>query len=156
MEAASTLAGESSKRLSPDQQKVFQNALQEYIAAMEYSGDFAFGRYNLAMLYNGRGENDKAERLFRDVVAKHPELYDVAYSLGLLLAEMGKHKEGRWVIWSEQPKACRSVPGSNTIWACFYRFFSATRKPKRRGGAFFKAAFQGNNLVYVVVEKSVK
>ena len=27
------------------------------------------------------------------MIAKHPELLDVAYSLGLLLAEMGKHKE---------------------------------------------------------------
>jgi len=45
------------------------------------------------MLYNSRGENEKAEKLFRDVVAKHPELYDVAYSLGLLLAEMGKTEE---------------------------------------------------------------
>jgi Tfp pilus assembly protein PilF len=45
------------------------------------------------MLYNGRGENEKAERLFRDVMAKHPEVYDVAYSLGLLLAEMKKYGE---------------------------------------------------------------
>jgi tetratricopeptide (TPR) repeat protein len=96
MEAASTLAGEPSRRLSPDQQKVFQTGLQEYVASMQYSGDFAFGRYNLAnlyvalnqpeeairnyeaalkiddlfypakvnlaMLYNGRGENEKAEK----------------------------------------------------------------------------------------------
>jgi len=111
MEAASTLAGESSKRLSPDQKKVFQNALREYIAAMEYSGDFAFGRYNLAMLYNGRGENDKAERLFRDVVAKHPELYDVAYSLGLLLAERGKHKEALGYL----ERAAKGLPERSRI-----------------------------------------
>jgi len=85
---------------------VFQKALQEYTGAMQYSGDFAFGRYNLAnlcvalnrpeeavqnyeaalkiddlfypakvnlaMLYSSRGENDKAVRMFRDVVSKHP------------------------------------------------------------------------------------
>jgi len=45
------------------------------------------------MLYNGSGENEKAEGLFRDVIAKHPEVYDVAYSLGLLLAEMKKYGE---------------------------------------------------------------
>jgi HEAT repeat protein len=62
MEAASTLAGEPSKRLSPDQSKVFQNALKEYMAAMEYSGDFAFGRYNLANLYAALNEPQEAIR----------------------------------------------------------------------------------------------
>jgi Flp pilus assembly protein TadD len=39
------------------------------------------------MFYNQRGENDKAETLLREVAASQPELHEVQYSLGLLLAE---------------------------------------------------------------------
>ena len=69
-----------------------EEAVRNYEAALKIDDLFYPAKVNLAMLYNGRGENEKAERLFRDVIAKYPELYDVAYSLGLLLAEMGKHK----------------------------------------------------------------
>jgi tetratricopeptide (TPR) repeat protein len=62
MEAANTLAGELSRRLSPDQQKVFQTGLQEYVASMQYSGDFAFGRYNLANLYVALNQPEEAIR----------------------------------------------------------------------------------------------
>lgn len=145
MEAASALAGEPSKTLSADQRKVFQKALQEYIGSMEYAGDFAYGRYNLAnlcavlnrpaeairnyeaalkidglfypakvnltMLYHSKGENEKAEGLFRDVVDSHPELYDVAYSLGLLLAELGKNEEALEYL----VRAAKGLPARSRI-----------------------------------------
>ncbi|MBC2745320.1 MAG: tetratricopeptide repeat protein [Desulfosarcina sp.] len=39
------------------------------------------------MLYNTQGQRDLAEALLRDVVDEHPNLYEIKYSLGLLLAE---------------------------------------------------------------------
>ena len=127
IEAAVKLAGEPAKHLDANQEKIFRTALKEYVEAMEYSGDFASGRYNLgnlsvalnraedaiehyrhaikvddlfypakvnlAMLYNRLGDKDKAEGLLREVVTAHPELYDIAYSLGLLLAEKKHYRE---------------------------------------------------------------
>jgi len=140
IEAARRLAEEPSISLDPDQEKVFQAVLKEYVASMEYSADFSFGRYNLgnlyvamnrpeeaiqnylaaikidelfypakvnlAMFYNKRGENDNAEELLREVVTTHPELHEIAYSLGLLLAEMKKYDSA--VVYLE--KAARGMP----------------------------------------------
>ena len=45
------------------------------------------------MLYNQIGENSEAEILLREVATSHPEMYEVHYSLGLLLAEEKKYAE---------------------------------------------------------------
>jgi tetratricopeptide (TPR) repeat protein len=145
IEAARKLAGAPAKRLRPEQQKVFDATLTEYVASMNYSADFAFGRYNLgnlhaslsrpdeaienylaaieiddlfypakvnlAVLYSQRGENEKAERLLREVLAAHPEMYDVEYSLGLLLAEMKRYDEAATYL----EKASRGLPGQGRI-----------------------------------------
>ena len=134
MEVAGRLAGEPSKHLSTDQQKVFQAALTEFETSMDYSADFSFGRYNLgnlyvslnrpeeairnyraaikiddlfypakvnlAMLYNQRGEKNKAEVLLREAATAHPEMHEIAYSLGLLLAEMKKYDQA--AVYLEQ------------------------------------------------------
>jgi tetratricopeptide (TPR) repeat protein len=59
------------------------------------------------MLQNRLGNKDKAEQLLREVVTANPELYDVAYSLGLLLAEEKKYDEA--VLFLE--KAAKGLPG---------------------------------------------
>ena len=140
IEAARRLAEEPSWRPDPDQEKVFKAVLKEFVASMEYSADFAFGRYNLAnlytalnrpeeaiqnyqaaikidglfypakvnlaMLYNQRGENDKAEVLLREVTAAHPQMHEIAYSLGLLLSEMKKYDQA--AVYME--KASKGMP----------------------------------------------
>lgn len=145
IEAARRLAEEPAKRLDPDQEKVFKAVLEEFVASMEYSADFAFGRYNLgnlyvalnrpeeairnylaaikiddmfypakvnlAMFYNKRGENDKAEELLREVVKSHPELHEIAYSLGLLLAEMKKYDPA--VVYLK--KAAKGMPERSRV-----------------------------------------
>lgn len=45
------------------------------------------------MRYNSNGENKKAEKLLREVVTTNPNLFEVSYSLGLLLAEMQNFAE---------------------------------------------------------------
>jgi Tfp pilus assembly protein PilF len=139
IEAARRLVEEPSKQLDSNQQKIFQEALKEFETSMEYSADFAFGRYNLgnlyaalnrpeesiqnyraaikidglfypakvnlAMLYNKRGEKDKAEVLLREVTAAHPQMHEIAYSLGLLLTELKKYDHA--VVYLE--KAARGM-----------------------------------------------
>jgi tetratricopeptide (TPR) repeat protein len=45
------------------------------------------------MLYNRLGDMDEAEGLLCEVMTAHPELHDIAYSLGLLLAEKRLYDE---------------------------------------------------------------
>ena len=58
------------------------------------------------MLYNRRGESHKAETLLKQVVEAYPDLYEVAYSLGLRLAEIRQYHEA--VIYVEN--AARAMP----------------------------------------------
>ncbi len=58
------------------------------------------------MLYNQRGENDKAEVLLREVTAAHPQMHEIAYSLGLLLSEMKKYDQA--AVYME--KASKGMP----------------------------------------------
>ncbi len=121
LEASRRMTEISDPQLDASQDKVYQTALLDYQESMNYSGDFAFARYNLgnlytnlhqperaignyraairidnqffpakvnlAMLFNQLGRQDETEVLLREVADSHPELYEVAYSLGLLLAE---------------------------------------------------------------------
>jgi len=65
IQAASELAGEPSKYLDSDQKKVFNRVLDEFIASMEYSGDFSFGRYNLGNLYKSLKKDDEAIKNYK-------------------------------------------------------------------------------------------
>ena len=62
-------------------------AIENYEAAIRIDNQFYPAKVNLAMLHNQMGQNDKTEMLLREVVTEQPELYEVKYSLGLLLAE---------------------------------------------------------------------
>ena len=62
-------------------------AERHFKAAIEIDRLFYPAKINLAMLYNSQGRNDDAAALFREVTVEHPEMYEAAYSLGLLLVE---------------------------------------------------------------------
>jgi tetratricopeptide (TPR) repeat protein len=91
MEAASTLAGEPSKELSSDQRKVFEKDLQEYIASMEYSGDFAFGRYNLGNLYAALNEPQEAIRNYQAALKIDDLFYPAKVNLAMLYNSKGEN-----------------------------------------------------------------
>jgi Tfp pilus assembly protein PilF len=93
MEAASTLAGEPSKRLSTDQRQVFQKGLQEYIESMEYSGDFAFGRYNLGNLYSGLNEPQEAVRNYQAALKIDDLFYPAKVNLAMLHNSRGENEK---------------------------------------------------------------
>ena len=139
-EAARRLVGSPEEHLDANQQLVFKEVLKDFEASMNYSGDFASGRHNLAnlnlaqgntkaaeanylaaldidglfypakvnlaVLYNQAKRNDEAEKLLREVVSENPDLHEVSYSLGLLLAEQGKFEEA--AVYLE--RAARGLP----------------------------------------------
>jgi tetratricopeptide (TPR) repeat protein len=90
IEAAAKLAGESSKFLDAKQKKVFQSALQEFVSAMEYSGDFAFGRYNLANLYVALNKPEDAIRNYNAAIQIDPLFYPAKVNLGMLYNQIGQ------------------------------------------------------------------
>jgi len=58
------------------------------------------------MLYDRQGEKDKAEALLREALEADPDLHEVAYSLGLLLAEKERYEEA--AVYLQQ--AARGMP----------------------------------------------
>jgi tetratricopeptide (TPR) repeat protein len=83
-----------------------EDAIRNYLAAIKIDDLFYPAKVNLAMFYNKRGENANAEELLREVVKAHPELHEIAYSLGLLLAEMKKYDPA--VVYLK--KAAKGMP----------------------------------------------
>ena len=83
-----------------------EEAIRNYLAAIKIDSLFYPAKVNLAMFYNQKGENDKAEVLLREVLQEHPEMHEIAYSLGLLLAEMKKYEQA--AIYLE--KAAMGMP----------------------------------------------
>ena len=78
-----------------------------YRTAVSIDDLFYPAKANLAVLLNARGENDEAEVLLRSILDAYPEQYEVAYSLGLLLAEMGRYVEAE----SYLARAAAGMPG---------------------------------------------
>lgn len=75
-----------------------QGAQADYEKAIAIDDQFYPAKVNLAMLYNRQGKNRLAEKLLREVVAQEPELYEVSYSLGLLLAEMKQYEDAAYYV----------------------------------------------------------
>jgi Tfp pilus assembly protein PilF len=90
IEAARRLAESPSKRLGPVLRKVYDATLKEYVASMNYSADFAFGRYNLANLYVSLGEPDKAIRSYEAAIAIDELFYPAKVNLAMLYDRQGE------------------------------------------------------------------
>ena len=98
MEAASVLAGEPSKKLSPDQKQVFQAGLQEYMTSMQYSGDFAFGRYNLANLYVALNRPEEAILNYKAALTIDDLFYPAKVNLAMLYNTQGQNDEAEKLL----------------------------------------------------------
>jgi tetratricopeptide (TPR) repeat protein len=70
-----------------------QRAAEYYLQTLEIDDLFYPAKVNLAHLYNSMGKNGEAERLLREILVAYPEMHEVAYSLGLLLAELKRYPE---------------------------------------------------------------
>ena len=98
IEAASRLAGPPSRLLAEDQRRVFEQVLKEYIAAMEYSGDFAFGRYNLGNLYVSLGQPQKAIEDFRAAIKIDDLSYPAKVNLAMLYSQLGRNSDAETLL----------------------------------------------------------
>ena len=69
---------------------------------------------NLAVLYSSAGRNEEAETLLREVLEAYPEEAQAAYSLGLLLAEMGRLDEAVVFLGGRRRSRARPDPALTT------------------------------------------
>jgi Tfp pilus assembly protein PilF len=98
VEAAARLAGPPSALLADDQHRVYEKTLQEYVAAMEYSGDFAFGRFNLGNLYATLGQPQRAVENFKAAIQIDDQSYPAKVNLAMLHAQMGRNGEAETLL----------------------------------------------------------
>lgn len=68
-------------------------ASQHFKDSIGIDDKFYPAKVNLAIQLNSNGQNEEAVKLLKEVLKDQPALYDVAYSLGLLLAEMDNYQE---------------------------------------------------------------
>jgi tetratricopeptide (TPR) repeat protein len=106
IQAASDLAGEPSKYLEPGQKKLFQRVLDEYVGAMEYSGDFSFGNYNLGNLNASLKKNVEAVDYYKAAIKIDNLFYPAKVNLAMLYNEMGEKDKAETLfreVVKEQP-----------------------------------------------------
>ncbi|MBW2657511.1 MAG: tetratricopeptide repeat protein, partial [Deltaproteobacteria bacterium] len=97
-EAARRMTEIPSPELDAGQQKVFQKALGEYQQSMEYSADFAFGRYNLGNLYANLKQPEKAVENYRAAVRIDTRFYPAKVNLAMLYNQMGRKDEAEVLL----------------------------------------------------------
>ena len=93
MEAARRMTEIPDPPLDRNQKKVFQVSLDEYQKSMEYSADFAFGRYNLANLYVALKQQQKAIQNYRAAIKIDNLFYPAKVNLAMLYNQMGQNNE---------------------------------------------------------------
>ncbi len=97
-EAARRLAEIPEPGLDAGLKKVYQKALAEYRKAMEYSADFAFGRYNLGNLYSSLKQPEKATENYLAAVRIDSQFYPAKVNLAMLYNQMGRKDEAEVLL----------------------------------------------------------
>jgi Tfp pilus assembly protein PilF len=107
MEAAKRIAELADPQLDNCQKMVFQASLKEYEKSMEYSADFAFGRYNLANHYVALKEPEKAIKNYHAAIKIDKSYYPAKVNLAMLYNQMGKSESAEKLlreVISSQPE----------------------------------------------------
>jgi len=98
IEAASRLAGDLSKLLDAEQQKVFQVVLEEYVAAMEYTADFSASRHNLANLYGKLERPDDAATQYEAAIRIDDQFFPAKMNLAVLYSQRGQNERAERLL----------------------------------------------------------
>jgi tetratricopeptide (TPR) repeat protein len=107
LEAARRLTEVSDPQLDDSQKKNYQAALRGYQKSMDYSGDFAFARYNLANLYRNLGKSERAVENYRAAFRIDNQFFPAKVNLAMLYNQMGRNDEAEVLlreVVSSQPE----------------------------------------------------
>jgi tetratricopeptide (TPR) repeat protein len=98
IEAARRMTEISDPPLDSNQKMVFQASLADYQKSMEYSADFAFGRYNLGNLYVALKQPEKAVKNYQAAIKIDNLFYPAKVNLAMLYNQMGKNNEAEILL----------------------------------------------------------
>jgi predicted CXXCH cytochrome family protein len=98
IEAARQLAETQDPELRPQQQEEYERALREYVAAMEYSADFAFGRYNLGNLYAAMNRTEEAIRNYLAAITIDNQFYPAKVNLAMLYNRIDENSQAEILL----------------------------------------------------------
>jgi tetratricopeptide (TPR) repeat protein len=98
MEAARRMTEITDPPLDNNQKKIFQAVLDEYQRSMEYSADFAFGRYNLGNLYAALKQSDKAIENYRAAIKIDNLFYPAKVNLAMLYNQQNQKDQAEQLL----------------------------------------------------------
>ena len=98
IEAARRITQLADPRLDDSQNKAFQASLKDYEQAMEYSADFAFGRFNLANLYLSLGQQQRAVQNYQAALRIDELFHPAKINLALLFNQTGRKIEAESLL----------------------------------------------------------
>ena len=93
LETARRLTEISAPQLDGSQKKNYQAALLGYQKSMDYSGDFAFARYNLGNLYANLHQPEKAVENYRAAIRIDNQFFPAKVNLAMLFNQLGRKDE---------------------------------------------------------------
>jgi predicted CXXCH cytochrome family protein len=96
--AASRLAGAPADILQPYQQEALEQALVEYVEAMEYGLDLPHSGHNLGNLFGALGDPARAEHYFRLALEVDAQAYGTKTNLAVLLSSQGRQAEAESLL----------------------------------------------------------
>ncbi len=98
VEAARRMTEIDDPQLDDAQKKVFEASLAHYQKSMEYSADFAFGRYNLGNLYVALKQPQKAIESYRAAIKIDNLFYPAKVNLAMLYNQTGKNDKAEILL----------------------------------------------------------
>jgi len=98
IEAARRMTEIPDPSLDSRQKEVFQASLEEYQESMEYSADFAFGRYNLGNLYAALRQPEKAIKSYQAAIKIDDLFYPAKVNLAMLYNQRGKNDKAEILL----------------------------------------------------------
>jgi tetratricopeptide (TPR) repeat protein len=98
MEAAYQMSAIAGLKLPPDQQRAYQSALLEYQNSMNYSADFAFGRFNLGNLYTHFNQRDSAITQYEKAIQIDDQFYMAKVNLAVLYSQKGDNDRAEQLL----------------------------------------------------------
>jgi Tfp pilus assembly protein PilF len=98
IEAARRMTELADPQLDDAQKLVFQSSLDEYQKSMEYSADFAFGRYNLANLYVALKQPQRAVESYLAAIKIDNLFYPAKVNLAMLYNQTGKNDKAEILL----------------------------------------------------------
>jgi Tfp pilus assembly protein PilF len=98
IEAARRMTEIADPQLDDAQKKAFEVSLADYQKSMEYSADFAFGRYNLANLYVTLRQPEKAVENYQAAINIDNLFYPAKVNLAMLYNQTGKNDKAEILL----------------------------------------------------------